>query len=135
MMTIERVEQRHRYGCTAAAVAMVLGKPYDEVQRCSRVDFNKNGYDLEAWFDYLFQEGFVYHRMNRFVRLQGGIPRAIWPPLPFAPVHICIVTGVEGGHAVVMLADGSVLDPSREGPLTLSDYFETQVVYGFWRRP
>jgi hypothetical protein len=132
---IKRVEQGHLNGCTAAAVAMVLGKTYDEVQRCSRVDFRKDGCCIEIWFDYLFQEGFVYHRMYRCVQLQGGIPREVWPPPPFAPVHICLVSTALGGHAVVMLENGDVLDPAKEGRFKLSDYAVTYVVYGFWRRP
>jgi hypothetical protein len=130
---IERVAQDHRYGCTAAAVAMVVGKPYDEVQRCSRVDFNKDGCDVEAWFDYLFQEGFVYHRMYRCVRLQGGVEREVWPPEPFAPVHICLVSTALGGHAVVMRENGDVLDPATPGVFALADYPVVYVVYGIWR--
>jgi hypothetical protein len=130
------VEQGHRNGCTAAAVAMVLGKTYDEVQRCCWQDFSQTGVCLEDWFDYLFQEGFVWHRMYRCVQLIGlNHPRDVWPPAPFAPIHLCSVVAPKGAHAVVMLANGDVLDPAAPGIFKLTDYMNVSAVYGLWRRP
>jgi hypothetical protein len=40
-----------------------------------------------------------------------------WPPTPFAPIHLCQVDMKSGNaHFVVMLDDGTVLDPLRDGP-------------------
>ena len=38
-----------------------------------------------------------------------------WPPAPFADVHFAVVdAGGPAGHSVVMLADGTVLDPLHD---------------------
>lgn len=40
-----------------------------------------------------------------------------WPPEPFAPIHVGQVQQPSGNaHFVVMLEDGTVLDPLRDGP-------------------
>jgi hypothetical protein len=135
MNPVSRVQQEQRCGCTVAAVAMVVGKTYRDVLAYTTRDFDNDGAQLEDWFDYLFDHGFCFHRVYRVTHLQGtNKPREVWPPLPFAPLHLCSVMADKGSHAVVMLDDGSVLDPAREGRYTLSGYAATSLVLGLFRR-
>jgi len=82
-----------------------------------------------AWFGYA-------------LRVFGQQKYAFWPECeraaagePFADVHVCEVVdfeGADGHHLVVMLADGSVLDPLREQPRRLSDYHAVVYVAGVY---
>jgi len=47
-------------------------------------------------------------------------PDAVWPPEPFAPIHYATVQAGAFYHFVVMLADGTVLDPMRPGHFDLT---------------
>jgi len=60
--------------------------------------------------------------------------RPRWPPEPFAPVHWALVEVAAGGHAVVMLDDGSVLDPWDRSRTTLRHpaYLKVHSVTGVW---
>jgi hypothetical protein len=134
---VEYVAQKQRCGCTVASVAMVTGKCYDEVRaHCAiSVDFDKNGVQIEDWLDFLFFNGFTFHRMYSVTHLQGvNRRRDTWPPAPFAPLHLCGVTTAANAHAVVMLGDGRVLDPAWPGFHTLSDYVNTHLVLGLFKR-
>src|SRR6185312_16558231 len=96
-----------------AAVAMIVGKSYEEVAAASTRNFDNGVVQIEDWFDYLFEHGFTSHRVYRVTHLRGvNRERDVWPPLPFAPLHLCSVTVPQGAHAVVMQADGTVLDPN-----------------------
>lgn len=132
---IERVQQKEKCGCTIAAVAMIVGKSYDEVRSMSTRDFDETsgGVQIEDWLDYLFEQGFVAHRLWKVTHLQGvNTPRPCWPPEPFAPLHICSVRTSAGGHAVVMLSDGKVLDPYTADRDNLSCYESVSAVYGMF---
>lgn len=53
----------------------------------------------------------------------------VWPAEPFADIHICKVMGSRS-HAVLMLRDGTVLDPNCEKPRRLSDYVRVDMIAG-----
>jgi hypothetical protein len=130
---IERIAQKQKCGCTVAAVAMVTGKSYEEVARASTRDFDNDGVQLEDWLEYLFENGFTFHRLYRVTHLQGvNKERSVWPPEPFAPIHLCSVVSPIAAHAVVMLANGDVLDPAKPGTHRLTDYKATHFVLGLY---
>lgn len=133
---INWVQQEDKYGCTVAAVAMVVGKTYQEVRSYFTIDFSKSGAILEDWHDYLFDNGFICHRTHRFLHLKEiNLRKPVWPPEPFAPIHICNVINEVSAHAVVMLENGDVLDPAWPGVHKLTDYKEVYWVTGCWKRP
>lgn len=133
-MTPVRIQQKQNCGCTVAAVAMAVGKSYEEVAAISTRDFDNDGVQLEDWLDYLFENGFAFHRVYRVTHLQGvNRERGTWPPAPFAPIHLCSVVVPQGSHAVVMLDDGTVLDPNSETRTRLSDYQAVHFVLGLYR--
>lgn len=153
-MTITHVRQLDQHGCGVACLAMITGHAYEAVRawfRCKAWqnaqarhdvpeqsfrdrweahDFGVRGmtdYDLGA---YLAEHGFAY--ALRYANLwQHGIEhrRAPWPPAPFAPVHIVTVYQPTGGHYVVWLPDGRVLDPAG-GETTIGALHDVQAIIG-----
>lgn len=142
---ISYVAQPNGYGCAIACVAMIVGKTYDE---------------MEAWFveqglarermergltDHIWREALAvlgYSHVQRFEcnAFTNRCDRIPWPPEPFAPLHIAcieVATGATGSHAVVMLADGAVLDPAGRHRTSLAhpEYRRVAQVVGVWRRP
>jgi hypothetical protein len=122
-----------------ASLAMITGQTYAQVKA-----------DLHPWLylprgegggcggigeteaeGYLAERGFAWS--SRFRHFHAGVcDRAAWPPQPWADVHLCtVVTSM--AHAVVMLGDGSVLDPNRGVVGSLAAYSAVQTVRGVWR--
>lgn len=87
----------------------------------------------------LFNEGFAVQRIWQH-DASAGSERAPWPPEPWADLHWCEVEvspTAPGSHMVVMLADGTVLDPLTPNLKRLSDYhrvIHVAGVYRVWRR-
>jgi hypothetical protein len=117
------VKQEEAMGCGVACLAMVLNEDYFTARlRFKRQDFTSKGM-LHLTLDRRVAEaGFSIQR------LYPGKGKS-WPPLPFAPVHICRVRvpGAKGRflgsfHYVVMDKDGVVFDPSWEEQFIPHDY-------------
>lgn len=114
------VRQEHASGCGPACLAMVLDVSYGEA--CALIeaspahgkgrDWVSGGTNHFALDHILQQHGFWRQRTYRAWEPEGN-----WPPEPWAPVHLCQIEQPSGNaHFVVMLADGTVLDPMRDGP-------------------
>lgn len=126
------VRQEHPDGCGVAAVAMVTGETYAEVV----ADLARMGLDLSIG-------GLAKPHIERLLAARGYVWRTvyragtlIWPPAPFAPVHIAAVRQQPSGraHFVVMLDDARVLDPLERGT-TLDHWPEVMNVIGIWPEP
>jgi len=122
-----RVQQQHAKGCGPAALAMVTGIPYPEVCAWFKgIDFNKDGihpYGIDA---FLVEHGYATARKGMYYAYIGSPRREPWPPVPFADVHICEVRVYENApinHFVVLLRDGTVLDPLGDERRSLADFF------------
>lgn len=118
------VKQEHANGCVVAALAMVTGKTYREVHEflsaCLGRDFETVGACWHGDGDmYLIENGYALQTKYRY--LWANQQRARWPVEPSADVHICSVRTSQS-HAVVMLRDGTVLDPLTPDLKRLSDY-------------
>jgi hypothetical protein len=158
------VRQEHENGCVIASVAMVLGRSYRSVhdelapqiwwydyelaksdefkdndertRACWKrgADFSKHGIDVGSVFRWLEENGYATQLRWRY--RWGHEVVAEWPPKPFAPIHICAVTATRGSHAIVMLADGTLLDPWREPGSwcgTWEQYGKVEQVCGIWK--
>lgn len=81
--------------------------------------------------------GFVYARRWRCDSFHNRCDRPVWPPAPFAPIHMCSADVAAGHHAFVMLGNGTVFDPFKRERTTIAhpDYLEVSQVIGVWRRP
>ena len=115
------VQQEDPNGCVVACCAMVRGVPYAEVAR----EFGPvgRGFSHFHWQEYLARYGFASQLFFRHDSLAKA-DRKPWPPKLWADLHLCTVNAGrgEGSHLVVVLRDGTVLDPARETHAMLSDY-------------
>lgn len=137
-MNIGLIRQKDPYGCALACLAMVTGKAYEEVRAAfvghdfgvSTRELRTGGISYVAVDGYLSDHGYAVRRLARYDPVLN-LHRDPWPVEPFAPVHVCeVITSM--GHSVVMLADGTVLDPNREEPGRLSDYAAVNYVAGVY---
>lgn len=131
---MKRVQQEETFGCAVASLAMVLGVTYREARALlPAANIDSGGIGVWWTLRVAAERGWAYaERWEHYA--PEGRKREVWPPAPFAPVHICgVVTRANTPHAVVMLADGAVLDPWREGAFTLADYAEVHEVAGLWK--
>lgn len=119
---IRWVRQEDAEGCAIATLAMLLDRGYADVkaeieagpEHGSSKDWTSSGvtYYTVEW---------VLARAGAFV--QRRYPVWGWTMEPFAPQHYANVKQPSGrSHFVVVLADGSVLDPLREGVYSLDDW-------------
>jgi hypothetical protein len=137
-LPIPLVLQAEKSGCGIAAIATVVGKTYKEVRQFIHIDrdFTSDGmYDSEME-DLLEVFGYSWQaRGKNQPRL--STKREVWPPLPFAPLHIAQVKNLpdKRWHYVVMLEDGRVLDPWWGVVQGLHRYPEVCVVHGLWKIP
>jgi len=125
------VRQQNARDCGIAALMMLTG--HERMQVCGyfgRTNFGNRGLYLRGLEDYLVDAGYAIapkaRYMGWFAHEDGGhVERRPWPPEPFADKHLCTVEVVEGApctHYVVMLRDGTVLDPLSDEPRRLADY-------------
>lgn len=130
---INRVQQKDRFGCVVACIAMITGRSYEEIKAMfPNKDFSKSGIAIDF-------EG------NSYLNEHGYLTRIIFPTIgynqqkrfawirPFAPVHIVRVISESGNsHAVVMDMYGDITDPFKEGVFALSDY-DVKDITGIWK--
>ncbi len=116
---VEWVAQEHENGCVIASLSMVTGMTYKQVQQSFKVKVERGVHDDEtdAW---LAEHGFAVARKERRYK-PGKCNRSPWPPAPFADLHLVVVKE-DDYHMVVMLRDGTVLDPATPGSWRLTDY-------------
>lgn len=100
---------------------MIRGVPYDEVSR--DLGPPERGFTYQTWQEYLGRFGFAFQFHYQYDCLAKG-KREPWPLAPWADLHICSVDAGQGvgSHAVVVLRDGTVLDPATDVPRRLTDY-------------
>ena len=120
---IKHVRQDDRYGCVVACLAMVLDRSYSAIRH--QLGSPGNGFTHNVWQRFLAERGFGVQHFYRF----GS---AVWPLAPWADLHICSVDAGhgDGTHVVVMLGDGTVLDPIDDRPRRLTDYPSVAYIAG-----
>lgn len=116
---------------------MIVGKSYAEVKAETGDCYLDGGSQFPA-DQYLTEHGFAIgriYRYDQFRKVDGrNQVREVWPIPPFAPVHLCMVHVVQSmGHLVVMLSDGTVLDPLNSSPRQLSNYLSVEYIAGIWK--
>jgi hypothetical protein len=137
---IRWVKQDDPCGCALACLAMVTGQTYADVRAAwpDGFNFRTGGITHEDVTHYLGDRFIPYQLRYRFELGRNGVGldgkderviRADWPQ-PFAPVHILGMGS--GRHDVVLLADGTVLDPMQEAPRHLRDIGEVAFMIGVW---
>jgi hypothetical protein len=134
------VRQNHPNGCQVAVAAMILGVSYDEAFALYEFEDPKaidKGLS-SPWLEVLLYDlGYSLRilRKQRRMRMSGWAKneREQWPPEPWTDLQWCEVEPYENapiGHCVLMLRDGTVLDPAADQPKRLSDYPSVHTVIG-----
>lgn len=132
------VKQEHMKGCMVATMAMILGKSYQETLAlfpCSPDD--NNGFSSFVGDTLLVEEGYAVARKYKTRTGYNNQKRAIWPPEPWCDIHWCEVMTAAGGHAIVMLGDGIIMDPWDPSRKSLRDpaYQQVNFVAGVVKLP
>lgn len=131
---IKRIQQQDLMGCGIACAAMIRGFSYADTRDLfirlggdeSRLT-QRAGIDTCQMEELLLICGFALARKYRFNQFTNN-ERDAWPPEPFADLHLCQVRVGNRGHFVVMLKDGTVLDPAATGQKQLSSYEQVDFV-------
>lgn len=120
-MIVDWVKQEHDHGCGAATFAMLTNRTYAGAVATIKTHdrWHEGGVTHFTIDQYLAEDGFAVAR--RFTHVDG-VARDIWPVEPFAEAHYCTVSSAMGTHFVVLLRDGTVLDPADPRPRRLTDY-------------
>lgn len=130
-MPIEWVAQEEASGCGIACLAMVLGVDYETaVQLVPSYAAGRDGLTERELDEVLAEQGLAVARKwaTYHTGRHGKRPapaRVPWPPAIFGEVHIACVTGRDSSatdHFVVVLRDGTVLDPADRRNCRLVDY-------------
>ncbi len=121
--------------CVIACLAMVTGESFARVRR-GLLEFWQDegqfqGIGDNVFDEYLGQRGFAMQYIRHEYKPRFQL-RAPWPPAPWAPIHVCDVFD-QGLHAVVMRADGRIMDPSDRKRRALAEYHRVFGVCGVWK--
>lgn len=112
---MNHVQQKHRYGCGPACLAMIAGMGYDEVVSILGGDFDTNyGMTFHDADDFLVERGYAISRRWKYKR--GNVVRTPWPPEPWAEVHLVQAQMVGGNHFLIWQHTSSgpaIFDPNR----------------------
>lgn len=125
-MSVQWVGQEEQWGCGCAAVAMLTGRTYQQIKEHVERDQDQDGMHSGAWEEVLAEHGYAVAKIYRVSAYPWqNCERDVWPPPPWADLHLAEVVvsgGSRGSHMVVMLADGTVLDPLTPEPRRLANY-------------
>jgi len=147
------VGQEHAMDCGAAVIAMLTERPITEVRAQidaelghgrSTTDWNGAGITEVTIDRYLWDAGYFMQErrqgqyapdtLNEHVVIGGPPIEGGWPPPPWADLHYAKVKQPSGNyHFVVMLRDGTVLDPMTREPRRLTDFASVNLVVGLVR--
>jgi hypothetical protein len=137
-LPIRMILQKESKGCGIAAVAMAVGKTYEEVRQYMNLDrdFTREGMFDSEMEDLLEIFGFSWQSRGRYRPRLGGT-REVWPSLPFAPLHIVQVKNLpdKAYHFVILLPDGQVMDPWWGVIQGLHRYPQIVQMHGVWKIP
>ncbi len=129
--TIRWVGQEEGKGCAVACVAMVLSLSYWNARALfPHFDPEAGVLPLDAIrvlgeYGWASVEKFPHYSPEK-------VDRRRWPLSPFAPVHLVQVIST-GCHAVLLLEDGTVLDPLYNRERALHQYKRVLSITGLWR--
>ena len=125
------VRQEDSHGCGAACFAMLTNRTYEGAKATIKHDgWDRSGIAGIVLDQYFAEEGIAIARRYSHI---DGVERAVWPVAPFADVHLCQVTTVGGGHFVILLRDGTVVDPLDPQTHSLTDYLSVMNIAGLTR--
>lgn len=134
-MSINFVAQSQSRGCHIASLAMITNQSYSDVvldfpiqtimRECIDCtvqphrkyqepleihNFDEYGITMCESLEYLRKREWAWQTLAEWA---SYVKREVWPPKPWAPIHLCEVhvVGAPCAHAVVMDQSGVVYDP------------------------
>ncbi len=129
-MKISWVKQEDAHGCGLAVLAMLTGKTYESVKsdfvkltKRPPESFGERGINHIQLDAYLARCGFAISRSGQYDSFTNK-KRRVWPPRAIHDFNYCEVEQAATGnwHFVVLLRDGSILDPLMPDIRYYSDY-------------
>lgn len=127
--TVTLVRQQHSHECGIACMAMVMGVSIDEARAAFDRVYpgmrQRSGYGITQGIIDMFMDAVLAEEGYAVARLWHGSKdnrREPWPPEPFADVHIAQAFLANGAHYIVLLADGTVLDPASPALRQWTEY-------------
>lgn len=121
-MTITRIRQEHKWGCQVAVAAMILGVTYSTaLGYYPNHPDDSEGFPTYTLETILCENGYAIARKFKVRTGFRNEERPVWPPEPFSDIHWCQVQTIQGAHAVIMLKDGTVIDPACDKRTSLLD--------------
>jgi hypothetical protein len=142
---ITRVQQEHPDGCVVACYAMLtrqsFAAAFAEFVEAKMWRESHHGLSSSWAVQRLTERGWwsqQYYPMRGHFSDEDDrdqFKRSPWPPEPWAAYHLVCVTNANGFHSVVMLADGTVLDPFIDAPRHIRDYSGVMEVIGLLPPP
>lgn len=134
MAEIQFVKQKHQHGCGIACIAMVTGKPYDEIINDFLNDFHTEGMTAQSLMDYLGDLGFsiVFKRLSHWNNKDFARDEML---RPFAPVHILAIKRKADslGHFVVMDETGKLFCPNEKSHDQIKDSYLIDEAIGLYK--
>ena len=136
------VGQEDAWGCGFAALAMLLGRTYEDMKGDLQERALSHGIDFNDMDERLIDAGYALQRRYQIRYTEGhGADRhkvfnEPWPPKPWAPLHyanVIVSPASPGAHYVVFDMSGHVYDPLTPDRKRLTDYHRVQNVTGIWR--
>lgn len=126
-------------GCGIACLGMLLDLDYNAVREIAPELCEKCGVEQEVMDAVLSARGFAVMRVTQYQPFDDTtLPK--WPPKPFAPRHLVLVTQTRKDHVahwVTTDARGRVYDPADDEytPSRLSRYYRVESVAGVFPVP
>ena len=124
--------------CVPACLAMITGKTLKrvikEIYEHWENEGRYQGVDDDIVDQYLSKNGYAIQRVPHEYEPNKLLLKK-WPVKPFAPIHIVDVwsSNPAGMHAVVMLKDGTIYDPSNRRIKDISMYQRVFGITGIWK--
>jgi len=124
--------------CVPACLAMVtrktLKRVIKEIYEHWENEGRYQGIEDNIVDQYLSKNGYAVQRVPHEYEPNKLLLKK-WPVKPFAPIHIVDVwsSNPPGMHAVVMLKDGTIYDPSNRRIKDISMYQRVFAVTGIWK--
>ena len=135
LSNIQYIQSEEEHACVIACLAMIVGKSFREVfsemERYWKNEGQFEGTDDYAWMAYLSARGYAIQDIDHEYSPEDRLIDP-WPLKPFAPIHILFVYS-EGPHAVIMLSDGTILDPSNPHITSRHQYHRVYRMVGVWQ--
>jgi len=135
LSNIRYVTAEEDNSCMIACLAMITDKTFREVlremDRYWKIEGQYDGTDDDAWMAYLSARGYAIQDVDHEYSPEDRLIEP-WPLRPFAPIHILSVYS-EGVHAVVMLNDGTILDPDNPYIKSRHEYHRVYRMIGIWK--